>query len=86
MNLIVTTGAEPAVVARPGHYDLEKTAGGPTRQVWREPVHPKPAGPPSVILVVPGKEPAYLTSAEARTAAAHLVDAADKLDTMFPAG
>jgi hypothetical protein len=79
MNLIVTVGSEPAVVAQMGRYDIEKI-GGVNKQVYVPPIPGRPEGPRSVLLVVPGKEPIYLTAAEARAAAASLVVAADKLE------
>jgi len=81
MNLIITAGAEPAVVAKPGHYEMEHLGGGTQKPVWRPDVHARPGGPLSVMLVIPGKDPVYLTPGEARQAAADLITAAEKVES-----
>ena len=79
MPIIITTGAEPAVVARPGRYDLESIGGGTQKPVWKPPVDARPGGPLSVMLIVPGKDPVYITADEADQKAAELVGAAKKV-------
>ena len=81
MHLIITTGAEPAVVAKPGHYEMEHLGGGTQKPKWYQPVDARPGGPLSVMVVVPGKDPVYITPGEARQAAADLVTAAEKLES-----
>ena len=79
MPIIVTTGAEPAIIAKPGHYEMEHLGGGTQKPVWRPEVHARPGGPLSVMIVIPGKDPVYITADEARQAAAELVTAAEKV-------
>jgi hypothetical protein len=79
MPIIITTGAEPAVTAKPGHYEMEHLGGGTQKPVWKQPVDARPAGPFSVMLVVPGKDPVYITPDEADQKAAELVEAAKKV-------
>jgi hypothetical protein len=74
MQIIVSLGAEPPVPHKPGGFEI---VGG--RQQYRAEVPFKPGGPPSVMIVVPGREPAYLTADEAEAAGKALLEKASEL-------
>jgi hypothetical protein len=84
-NVIVSTGSEPPVAYQPQRAVLEKV-GGVNRNVWLPEVKAKPQGPLSVVIVVPTKDPIYLTPDEARAAAAGLIAHAEKVEKLLGLG
>jgi hypothetical protein len=45
MPIIITTGAEPAVTAKPGHYEMEHLGGGTQKPGWKQPVDARARSP-----------------------------------------